>query len=242
MGNIRLPQCSTFGNHSREVKMYICIFHCEYFSWYPPLICTLPAKQRFLLERFVVLMFRSFPCVQSNRRRGATVHFSCDEGYELQGSKSISCLRVTDSYVGWSDDRPICRGKDWRVGCPSMHMCNGGRLSVTSIYISIPRTLTEMCLLVRLLLLCVSAQSIFIFSILWIQCSPFHCDWSDFDLWPASFCFLLFSHAGIVLPISHVFLTSDCVVTGRKSGQAPCTVLLMLILSSVPVFSLSGLN
>lgn len=48
-----------------------------------------------------------------NCRRGATVHFSCDEGYELQGSKSISCLRVTDSYVGWSDDRPICRGKDW---------------------------------------------------------------------------------------------------------------------------------
>uniref|UniRef100_A0AAY4DQP8 CUB and Sushi multiple domains 2 n=1 Tax=Denticeps clupeoides TaxID=299321 RepID=A0AAY4DQP8_9TELE len=42
-------------------------------------------------------------------KRGATVHFSCDEGYELQGSKSITCLRVTDSYVGWSDDRPICR-------------------------------------------------------------------------------------------------------------------------------------
>uniref|UniRef100_A0A671RXC0 CUB and sushi domain-containing protein 1-like n=1 Tax=Sinocyclocheilus anshuiensis TaxID=1608454 RepID=A0A671RXC0_9TELE len=45
----------------------------------------------------------------SDFRRGATVHFSCDEGYELQGSKSITCLRVTDSYVGWSDDRPICR-------------------------------------------------------------------------------------------------------------------------------------
>uniref|UniRef100_A0A8C6TIS3 CUB and Sushi multiple domains 2 n=1 Tax=Neogobius melanostomus TaxID=47308 RepID=A0A8C6TIS3_9GOBI len=45
----------------------------------------------------------------SDFRRGATVHFSCDEGYELQGSKSISCLRVTDSYVGWSDERPICR-------------------------------------------------------------------------------------------------------------------------------------
>lgn len=50
--------------------------------------------------------------MQSNCRRGATVHFSCDEGYELQGSKSISCLRVTDSYVGWSDDRPICRGEN----------------------------------------------------------------------------------------------------------------------------------
>ncbi|KAI4880189.1 hypothetical protein NFI96_002477 [Prochilodus magdalenae] len=46
----------------------------------------------------------------SDFRRGATVHFSCDEGYELQGSKSITCMRVTDSYVGWSDDRPICRG------------------------------------------------------------------------------------------------------------------------------------
>ncbi|CAJ1083788.1 CUB and sushi domain-containing protein 2 [Xyrichtys novacula] len=45
----------------------------------------------------------------SDFRRAATVHFSCDEGYELQGSKSITCLRVTDSYVGWSDDRPICR-------------------------------------------------------------------------------------------------------------------------------------
>uniref|UniRef100_A0AAR2L905 CUB and Sushi multiple domains 2 n=1 Tax=Pygocentrus nattereri TaxID=42514 RepID=A0AAR2L905_PYGNA len=45
----------------------------------------------------------------SDFRRGATVHFSCDEGYELQGSKSITCMRVTDSYVGWSDDRPICR-------------------------------------------------------------------------------------------------------------------------------------
>ncbi|XP_052388948.1 CUB and sushi domain-containing protein 2-like [Carassius gibelio] len=45
----------------------------------------------------------------SDFRRGATVHFSCDEGYQLQGSKSITCLRVTDSYVGWSDDRPICR-------------------------------------------------------------------------------------------------------------------------------------
>ncbi|KAJ8334650.1 hypothetical protein SKAU_G00402890, partial [Synaphobranchus kaupii] len=45
----------------------------------------------------------------SDFRRGSTVHFSCDEGYELQGSKSITCLRVTDSYVGWSDDRPICR-------------------------------------------------------------------------------------------------------------------------------------
>lgn len=62
-----------------------------------------------------VLFCVFFFCVQPNCRRGATVHFSCDEGYELQGSKSITCLRVTDSYVGWSDDRPICRGKDWRV-------------------------------------------------------------------------------------------------------------------------------
>lgn len=64
-----------------------------------------------------------FPSSSRISRRGATVHFSCDEGYELQGSKSISCLRVTDSYVGWSDDRPICRGNDGLViACPGVAM------------------------------------------------------------------------------------------------------------------------
>ncbi|KAL4624103.1 CUB and sushi domain-containing protein 1-like [Arapaima gigas] len=45
----------------------------------------------------------------SDFRRGSTVHFSCNEGYKLQGSKSIACLRVTDSYVGWSDKPPVCK-------------------------------------------------------------------------------------------------------------------------------------
>lgn len=75
-----------------------------------------------LLDRSLVFFFprnfccpHIFPSLPWISRRGATVHFSCDEGYELQGSKSISCLRVTDSYVGWSDDRPICRGNDWHA-------------------------------------------------------------------------------------------------------------------------------
>ncbi|KAG5855860.1 hypothetical protein ANANG_G00001150 [Anguilla anguilla] len=42
-------------------------------------------------------------------RRGAAVHFSCDEGYELQGSKSITCLRMSDGYTAWSEERPVCR-------------------------------------------------------------------------------------------------------------------------------------
>lgn len=128
------------------------------------------------------------------------------------------------------------------VCCPSMHMCNGGSLNVTSIYITIVRALMMMCLVESLLSFCADAHSIFFFSMLWIQYSPFYCDWPDFDLWPALFCFLLFSHAGRVLPISHMYLTSHHFSTGRKSGQAPCMVFLMLMLSSVSVFSLSELN
>ncbi|XP_059810214.1 CUB and sushi domain-containing protein 2-like [Hypanus sabinus] len=42
---------------------------------------------------------------------GSSVQFSCDEGYELQGSKSITCLRVTDMFAAWSDHRPFCRAR-----------------------------------------------------------------------------------------------------------------------------------
>lgn len=80
------------------------------------LICLLmevTPTTTFYIPKRALWHWRIFPCMHCNCRRGATVHFSCDEGYELQGSKSISCLRVTDSYVGWSDDRPICRGKAW---------------------------------------------------------------------------------------------------------------------------------
>uniref|UniRef100_A0AAQ4PH74 CUB and Sushi multiple domains 1 n=1 Tax=Gasterosteus aculeatus aculeatus TaxID=481459 RepID=A0AAQ4PH74_GASAC len=40
---------------------------------------------------------------------GASVQFSCDDSYVLQGSKSITCQRVTDTLAAWSDHRPICR-------------------------------------------------------------------------------------------------------------------------------------
>lgn len=43
-------------------------------------------------------------------RVGASVQFSCDDNYVLQGSKSITCQRVTDTLAAWSDHRPICRG------------------------------------------------------------------------------------------------------------------------------------
>lgn len=81
------------------------LLNCSFFRW------SFVTPTCFFL---LLLSSLSPSRMQSNCRRGATVHFSCDEGYELQGSKSISCLRVTDSYVGWSDDRPICRGKDRR--------------------------------------------------------------------------------------------------------------------------------
>uniref|UniRef100_A0A8C4ZUZ7 CUB and Sushi multiple domains 1 n=1 Tax=Gadus morhua TaxID=8049 RepID=A0A8C4ZUZ7_GADMO len=45
----------------------------------------------------------------SNFQVGSSVQFSCDDSYVLQGSKSITCQRVTDTLAAWSDHRPICR-------------------------------------------------------------------------------------------------------------------------------------
>lgn len=114
-----------------------------------------------------------------NCRRGATVHFSCDEGYELQGSKSISCLRVTDSYVGWSDDRPICRGED-RQRC----MCASSPKLVPAwppVIFSYPSALIAM----RSFPTVVGCPAQFIASfpcfVLWNLFSPLHSDWPDID-------------------------------------------------------------
>ncbi|XP_029281787.1 LOW QUALITY PROTEIN: CUB and sushi domain-containing protein 1-like [Cottoperca gobio] len=52
---------------------------------------------------------------ENGKRMGSTFHvgifiqFSCDDSYVLQGSKSITCQRVTDTLAAWSDHRPICR-------------------------------------------------------------------------------------------------------------------------------------
>ncbi len=109
-------------------------------------------------------MLMCFSCMQFNCRRGATVHFSCDEGYELQGSKGITCLRVTDSYVGWSDDRPICRGK--YVGCPPICTCVMEVVPMWPPFISsYSGALMLMCWLVSALSFYVDAQSIFFCSL-----------------------------------------------------------------------------
>ncbi|NXB58859.1 CSMD3 protein, partial [Struthidea cinerea] len=42
---------------------------------------------------------------------GATVQFSCDEDYVLQGSKSITCQRIVEVFAAWSDHRPVCKVK-----------------------------------------------------------------------------------------------------------------------------------
>lgn len=44
-------------------------------------------------------------------RVGASVQFSCEDNYVLQGSKSVTCQRVTGTLAAWSDHRPICRGE-----------------------------------------------------------------------------------------------------------------------------------
>ncbi|XP_058522650.1 CUB and sushi domain-containing protein 1 [Ochotona princeps] len=47
----------------------------------------------------------------SDFRVGASVQFSCEDNYVLQGSKSITCQRVTETLAAWSDHRPICRAR-----------------------------------------------------------------------------------------------------------------------------------
>ncbi|XP_075438529.1 CUB and sushi domain-containing protein 3 isoform X5 [Ascaphus truei] len=42
---------------------------------------------------------------------GATVLYSCDEDYVLQGEKSINCQRIADVFAAWSDHRPVCKVK-----------------------------------------------------------------------------------------------------------------------------------
>ncbi len=171
----------------KSKEIYMCIY------------LFAPSKVWHKLERLVVLT-HFFHCMQFNCRRGATVHFSCDEGYELQGSKSISCLRVTDSYVGWSDDRPICRGKDWRV---AVHLCSCA-LEVVQVWP--PFLFPHSGALVFAFECAVISWSAFssflnldsvLIVLLWLS-------W----LWPLAFlCVLPFSHASKVLPISLFFFS-----------------------------------
>ncbi|XP_019343511.2 CUB and sushi domain-containing protein 2 isoform X1 [Alligator mississippiensis] len=44
-------------------------------------------------------------------RLGSSIQFTCNEGYDLQGSKSITCKRVSDMIAAWSDQRPVCRAR-----------------------------------------------------------------------------------------------------------------------------------
>lgn len=44
-------------------------------------------------------------------RLGSSVQFTCSEGYDLQGSKRITCMKVSDMFAAWSDHRPVCRGE-----------------------------------------------------------------------------------------------------------------------------------
>lgn len=54
---------------------------------------------------------RQVICFSNSYRVGASIQFSCDDSYVLQGSKSITCQRVTETLAAWSDHRPICRSK-----------------------------------------------------------------------------------------------------------------------------------
>uniref|UniRef100_A0A5F8G3Y3 CUB and Sushi multiple domains 2 n=1 Tax=Monodelphis domestica TaxID=13616 RepID=A0A5F8G3Y3_MONDO len=47
----------------------------------------------------------------SDFRLGSSIQFTCNEGYDLQGSKRITCMKVSDMFAAWSDHRPVCRAR-----------------------------------------------------------------------------------------------------------------------------------
>nr|XP_033812744.1 CUB and sushi domain-containing protein 2 [Geotrypetes seraphini] len=49
--------------------------------------------------------------IGSDFRLGSSVQFTCTDGYDLQGSKSITCMKVSDMFAAWSDHRPVCRAR-----------------------------------------------------------------------------------------------------------------------------------
>lgn len=56
-------------------------------------------------------------CFLLPSRLGSSVQFTCNEGYDLQGSKSITCKKLSDMIAAWSDQRPVCRGEAGGVEC-----------------------------------------------------------------------------------------------------------------------------
>uniref|UniRef100_A0A8D3BTG4 CUB and sushi domain-containing protein 1-like n=1 Tax=Scophthalmus maximus TaxID=52904 RepID=A0A8D3BTG4_SCOMX len=95
-------------NHRRKgfSAQYQGMAHKPFFFFY-----TLPMSQSGLAGDVC-----PDPGVPENGKRmgssfqvGSSVQFSCDDSYVLQGSKSITCQRVTDTLAAWSDHRPICR-------------------------------------------------------------------------------------------------------------------------------------
>ncbi|XP_069079880.1 CUB and sushi domain-containing protein 2 [Pleurodeles waltl] len=49
--------------------------------------------------------------IGSDFRLGSSIQFVCNDGYDLQGSKSITCMKVSDMFAAWSDHRPACRAR-----------------------------------------------------------------------------------------------------------------------------------
>lgn len=66
-------------------------------------------KSHFVDVFLLLLIWTAFILVLF--RIGASVQFSCEDNYVLQGAKGITCQRVTETLAAWSDHRPICRGK-----------------------------------------------------------------------------------------------------------------------------------
>lgn len=93
-------------NTSDDVRVFHK-YHSVSWMW----LCAAAAAAAASKSLLLLFLTSAVTRVSPQTRVGSSVQFSCDDSYVLQGSKSITCQRVTDTLAAWSDHRPICRSK-----------------------------------------------------------------------------------------------------------------------------------
>uniref|UniRef100_A0A8C9F9J0 CUB and Sushi multiple domains 2 n=1 Tax=Pavo cristatus TaxID=9049 RepID=A0A8C9F9J0_PAVCR len=95
------------GEHSQHVQLNSCSIHKHVLT---PWITQVGVSQGHNMCPDPGIPERG-KRIGNDFRLGSSIQFTCNEGYDLQGSKSITCKRVSDIIVAWSDHRPVCRAR-----------------------------------------------------------------------------------------------------------------------------------